>query len=297
MALNSCWALNLLRRVSTELLNYQDGRQLSPDVLDSYQLSLELVYREVLMAQAVKDLSSDHIGELIRQALLSLQDIKDSQLAESVASPPSQVTGHAGRPFFIIPREQLCHLIEARFTVPQIANLIGVSVRTIHRRMSEYALSIQATYSDLTDCELDEIVSDIHQEFPMCGYRQMSGHLQARGIRTQQHRIRESIRRTDPEGTIARKLRTINRRRYVVAAPRSLYHIDGNHKLIRSVQHKIALLLLIVIVCTGGGLSYTAASTGTAGKSSISNVLATTERIQSYNCSSVASEKTVCLVE
>ena len=113
--------------------------------------------------------------------------------------------------------------------------MIGVSTRTVHRRLSEYGLSIRDTFSNLTDRELDEVVSSVHQEFPMCGNRQMSGHLQARGIRVQQHRIRESMRRTDPEGTIARRLCAINRRRYCVAGPRSLYHIDGNHKLIRSV--------------------------------------------------------------
>lgn len=41
------------------------------------------------------------------------------------------------------------------------------------------------------------------------------------------------MRRVDPEGTIARRLSTINRRVYSVPAPLSLWHIDGNHKLIR----------------------------------------------------------------
>lgn len=113
--------------------------------------------------------------------------------------------------------------------------------------MSEYGLSIQDMFSDLTDRELDEIVSDIHHEFPMCGNRQMIGHLQARGIRIQQHRVRESMRRVDPEGTVARRLHTICRRRYAVAAPRSLYHIDGNHKLIRSVDYRWLLLACLVI--------------------------------------------------
>ena len=61
----------------------------------------------------------------------------------------------------------------------------------------------------------------------------MSDHLQSRGIRVQQHRIRESMRQIDPEGTIVRRLHTIQRRHYAVAAPQSLYHVDGNHKLIR----------------------------------------------------------------
>ena len=69
---------------------------------------------------------------------------------------------------------------------------------------------------------MDDVIHDIHHEFPMCGSKQMSGHLQSRGITVQQHQI-------DPEGTIARRLHTIQRRHYAVAAPRSLYHVDGNH--------------------------------------------------------------------
>ena len=61
----------------------------------------------------------------------------------------------------------------------------------------------------------------------------MQGHLLHRGGRVQQHRIRESQRRIDPSGVISRRLHTIRRRMYKVRAPRSLYHMDGNHKLIR----------------------------------------------------------------
>ncbi len=52
----------------------------------------------------------------------------------------------------------------------------------------------------------------IVSEFPMCGNRQMPGHVLARGIRFQQHRIREAQRRVDPAGTVMRRLRTIQRR-------------------------------------------------------------------------------------
>ena len=61
-------------------------------------------------------------------------------------------------------------------------------------------------------------------------------HLRSNGFRVQQHRIREAIRRIDPVGTIARRLGSLHRRKYAVAAPRSLYHMDGNHKLIRYLQ-------------------------------------------------------------
>ena len=78
-----------------------------------------------------------------------------------------------------------------------------------------------------------KIVREIQSHFPTCGNRQMIGHLLARGYRVQQIRVREAQRRVDPQGAIVRRLHALNRRHYFVPAPRSLYHVDGNHKLIR----------------------------------------------------------------
>ena len=47
------------------------------------------------------------------------------------------------------------------------------------------------------------------------------------------HRARESQRRVDPEGCVLRSLRSLRRRIYSVQGPQHLWHIDGNHKLIR----------------------------------------------------------------
>jgi len=48
-------------------------------------------------------------------------------------------------------------------------------------------------------------------------------------------RVQESMRRVDPGGILVRtlQLNPRRRRRYSVPAPNSLWHIDGNHKLIR----------------------------------------------------------------
>lgn len=49
------------------------------------------------------------------------------------------------------------------------------------------------------------------------------------------HRLRASMRRLDPEAILMRRfsMQTARRRQYSVPAPNSLWHIDGNHKLIR----------------------------------------------------------------
>ena len=111
--------------------------------------------------------------------------------------------------------------------------MLAVSERTIYRRMSDFSLSVRAQYVSLSDDELDHLVYEIHCQFPTCGNVQMQGHLFAQGYRVQQVRVRESLRRIDPEGCIIRRLNVINRRQYRVPGPRSLWHIAGNHKLIR----------------------------------------------------------------
>ena len=119
--------------------------------------------------------------------------------------PATQLpVGKVGHPRFEIRSEQLQYLVESHFTVPQISQLLGVSCRTVERRLSEYEMSIRTTYSDVTDTELHRVVAEIQHEHPFCGNRQMRGHLLSRGFRIQQYGIREAQRAVDPEGSIMR---------------------------------------------------------------------------------------------
>ena len=144
-------------------------------------------------------------------------------------------TSDRGRPFYDIPREQLELFLDLGFTVPQIADMLGTSKSTVKRRLSVYSLSVRQKYSEITDENLDEQVFQVLQLFPNCGYRRMLGHLAAKGLRVQEIRVRESMHRVDPNGVLLRTLesRIIQRRSYNVYSPRALYHLDGNHKLIR----------------------------------------------------------------
>ena len=122
--------------------------------------------------------------------------------------------------------------MENGFTGPQMASIIEVSLSTVRRRMAEYGLTVSSEYAYLSDDVLDQLVMQMKHEFPTCGNKQVNGHLLSHGYRVQQLRVREAMRRVDPEGSVMRQLRTLNRRHYRVPAPGSLWHIDGNHKLI-----------------------------------------------------------------
>ena len=115
--------------------------------------------------------------------------------------------------------------------------MTNVSTRAIERRMAEFGLSIRSTYSEVQDDQLDRIILELMRSFPNTGYRRMSGMLTSRGIRVQQWRIREAMRRANPVGVMLRalELRTVHRRHYWVPGPLALWHVDGNHKLIRYV--------------------------------------------------------------
>lgn len=90
-----------------------------------------------------------------------------------------------------------------------------------------------ATYSTINDEELDEIVREAQCRNPNIGIRLTKGFLKDKGHRVQIYRVRESLIRTDPVGMMNRWTQAIKRRTYQVKSPLSLWHIDGNHKLIR----------------------------------------------------------------
>lgn len=90
--------------------------------------------------------------------------------------------------------------------MPQIAELLGVSVSTVRCRMSAFNLSIRATYSSITDDRLDELVVGVQCQFPNWGNCQMYGHLLSLGIRVQYDRVRESHNPVDPEGSTMQRL-------------------------------------------------------------------------------------------
>ena len=130
-----------------------------------------------------------------------------------------------------------------------------IYIRTVRRRMSMYNLSVRSYYSQMSDADLDAIVAEILLHFPTCGNRQMQG--LARGLRVQQYRVREAQRRVDPSGLMMCRLFSINRRTYQVNGPLALWHIDGNHKLIRYECILFILALLCVLLFTGGDSLFT----------------------------------------
>ncbi|KAL9966237.1 hypothetical protein ACROYT_G024284 [Oculina patagonica] len=178
---------------------------------------------------------TERIDSRVIDLLREVKDTITSRQCPNSHAAGTIFTGMQGRPKFSIPKEQLQFLIEQRFNIPTIANMLCVSRRTVERRLQEFGLSCREAYSTMSDERLDIVINSILADFPETGYKRMTGFLRARGIVLQQNRIREAMRRINPEGTLSRALRLhcINRRSYQVSSPLALWHIDGNHKLIR----------------------------------------------------------------
>ena len=147
--------------------------------------------------------------------------------------------GLMGRPKIHIQRDQLHHLLESQFTAPSISQMLGVSVRTVFRRMQEYGLSVSACYSTMSDHELDNLVRAIKSQMPNAGYRTVKGQLMAMGSRVQWDRIQDCMHRVDAAGVLSRlaRLGCTVRRSYSVRGPLALVHVDTCHKLIRFALH------------------------------------------------------------
>ncbi len=161
---------------------------------------------------------------------------EESRSVDITHQPSVVYTASAGRLSIDIPRETLKMYLNFGFSLINISEMLGVSRKTVSRRIRQFGLLEEVPrYTEISNENIDAIVSEIYHEFPNCGIRRMKGFLHAKGMRIQWERVRASLWRVDPEGILLRtmQLNLVQRRHYSVAGPLSLWHLDGNHKLIR----------------------------------------------------------------
>ena len=104
-----------------------------------------------------------------------------------------------------------------------LASMFGCSTCT---RLQHLNISLRS-YSKISDEKLDSLVSQVTRCNPKCGEKSVTGRLKGVGILVQQERVRESLRRVDPNGGMSRFATVLHRRVYAVHSPNALWHIDG----------------------------------------------------------------------
>ena len=145
------WVAHALRSLVVELNGVEDTNVVSIEEADAYMWRVELIYRELLVKEAsgyLNDGERNALPFVIEAHSRIMQIMEDCEL-HSRFPPSIIIDGHVGRPRFMIPYHQLEFLVYSHFTVPQISQLLGVSVSTIRRRMKEYDITVQGTYSDV----------------------------------------------------------------------------------------------------------------------------------------------------
>ena len=119
--------------------------------------------------------------------------VKGDLILGHFSVPPNRSSGK-GRYRFEILESLLCFLVmDLKFTRSDISDYLGVSERTVQRRMTEYGISARASYSDISDHDLDQCIVSIIDEFPDTGYRRMERFLKSHRLRIQRERKNQGL--------------------------------------------------------------------------------------------------------
>lgn len=98
----------------------------------------------------------------------------------------------------------------------------------------QFHLMRSGRYSTISDAALDDLIKEMVAGNDQIGPESVRAQLRAQQICVQRRRVRDSMLRVNPGAAAARTMsQRLHRRAYRVAGPNSLWHLDGNHKLIR----------------------------------------------------------------
>ncbi|XP_041862136.1 uncharacterized protein LOC121653022 [Melanotaenia boesemani] len=201
--------------------------------LDFLEQRYEDIYNILLRAQETGIFAN--IDDILDSIQTTLRLIVAKNNHTGGFRPALITSGGRGRPSWDISEDQIKYLLEYNFSVREIGQLLGVSYSTVRRRMADSNLSVRMNYSNISDEDLQRLVYNFIQECPDSGIKSVLGYLNSVGLRVQRSRVMETMRVVDPVGTICRGIgiNIIQRRTYSVPSPLALWHVDGNHKLIR----------------------------------------------------------------
>lgn len=159
-----------------------------------------------------------------------------------------------GRPAKTVPKERLETMLKLKIPISKICQELQVSRPLIHKAIATYGINY-TRHTGLNQDELLRAVGEIKVNHPNAGEVMVQGHLEAKGIHVQRQQVRNAIHHIDP--TVSeRKRPPINRRVYSVPCPNYLWHIDGNHKMIRwslVIHHGIDGFSRLVTFCRCSG--------------------------------------------
>ena len=148
---------------------------------------------------------------------------RETEIHSESYRAPIERTGSQGRPRFAVSTSNAHDLRQLGFAWTDIAQMLGVSSRTLRRRRRYESDSSVGSYSDIPNNELDQIIREVLQTTPQAGRNLVRGALLSRGLLVQRSRIESSISRIDPVATALHQRRRIIKRVYNVPCPNFLW--------------------------------------------------------------------------
>ena len=113
-------------------------------------LRLEYLNRTLINSGELPDSIVAGIGS----AIICLSSAQQSSVPRYRAD--RSFTGRRGRPPFNVSEDQLIFLVDNGFTIPKISEMLGISKRTVERRMSVFGIRISGElFSVLSQFSLD----------------------------------------------------------------------------------------------------------------------------------------------
>ena len=203
----------MLKECTTAAL--QSFRAISLAVVESRPYFIELIQTFQTFYQTLK-------RELIY--------FKPQNFAVYQCSNAIENRGQARGPRVRIQEEILLHFRNIGYLWKELAEFLLVSRWTILRRVREYGIENQTTFSSITR-DFSRDFKKNHGNF--CRRSMILGHLSSIGLRVQQRRVSKALVRVDPVNSRRRWACLVQRRKYSVPGPNSLWNIDGHRSLIQ----------------------------------------------------------------
>ncbi|XP_041857363.1 uncharacterized protein LOC121650109 [Melanotaenia boesemani] len=148
-------------------------------------------------------------------------------------SAPRIHSGRRGQPAIKVTRDQITFLMNQGNTVKQMAKILGCSSSFLYKTTKTLGVSVRTRFSTLENAELEAHVRRLQAQYPNSGYEMMRALLKADGFFVQRWKVREMLALVNPTATARRWSCAVARRVYYTPYPNSLWHIDGNMRLIR----------------------------------------------------------------
>jgi hypothetical protein len=148
----------------------------------------------------------DHVTSLITRCSDFIDLLEDPE-PEACHSESASQTGKRGRPRHNLDLDEAVRLHNLGNSWSKVAKAFGVGRTTLWEYLTDAGMQFaRPGRTEISDEELDKLVSALSEDHPFAGQRVMQGHLAAAGVDVSVQRVQESLRRVDAIAVILRSV-------------------------------------------------------------------------------------------